>query len=239
MFKILRRFEFNFGQALQVDMSMLNALKFSGDLEVYLDALDSRLSVMIGEPNEHMLLAIVEPELRSCPDLVLESQIFDRAAAGTHESSLSYLYDAARSLCARKRRQKMVDQLKAPPKKVNPVMKPKGKGPPLKGVGPPPKYGKPGGGPPPAPKQMSCNYWRHGDCKFGTDCKMVHIKNQNHTPTAGRPAGTPVTLGAQPRDDCKKFAADPAACTYGGTCMSLHGADDKRDMDKILKLGLT
>ena len=101
-------------------MSSLQALKFSGDLEAYLDALDSRLSLMVKGPDESLLLAIVEPELRQFPDLALEFSIFDRASTGSHEQSLKYLYDAARALCDRKRRQKTLDGLKAPPKKGQP-----------------------------------------------------------------------------------------------------------------------
>ena len=123
LFIILKRYELNCGQALQVDLSALTALEFNGYAESYLDALGSRLSVVVGEPNENLLLAIVAPELRPCPELAFEFSTFDRALAGSHEQSLKYLYDVARALCDRKRRQKVLDGLKAPPKKVNQATK--------------------------------------------------------------------------------------------------------------------
>ena len=49
----------SYGQLLQIDQQALMALQMSGDLEVYLDALDNRLSVMQKEPDPSMLLAIV------------------------------------------------------------------------------------------------------------------------------------------------------------------------------------
>ena len=70
---------------MRVNLAALNALKYHGELEVYLDALDSRLTMMTTEPDEALLLAIVEPELRKCADLAYEFAIFDRAADGTHK----------------------------------------------------------------------------------------------------------------------------------------------------------
>ena len=41
--------------------------------------------------DEALLLAIVEPELRQCPELAVDFQIFDRAVAGSHEQTLKFL----------------------------------------------------------------------------------------------------------------------------------------------------
>ena len=218
LFMILKRYELNYGQALQVDLSSLSALKFSGDLEAYLDALDSRLSVMVKEPDESLLLAIVEPELRQCPELALEFGIFDRAPAGAYEQSLKYLYDSARALCDRKRRQKTLDGLKEQPKKVNLLTRAETEA----------------RATPEEPRQIPCILWRSGSCRFGEDCKFVHFRNKEHTPTAGCPAGTVIKLGAQPGDDCW-YAANPSECPYGDECIFRHGPDDERDINKIVK----
>ena len=47
LYMISKRYEVNFGQTLHVDLSTIQAPKFSVDLAAYLDALDSRLSIMM------------------------------------------------------------------------------------------------------------------------------------------------------------------------------------------------
>ena len=184
---------------------------------------------MVREPDPALLISIVEPELRKCSDLALEFQIFDRAAPGSHEGTLQYLYDAGRALCARRRRQRNLEAMKRDPKKVNPAAKSQAKW--LTGAkaapkGAPPK--KPGaegkGG---AKKQIACTHFRNGTCKFGQDCQFVHFKNKIHTPTAAWPAGIRIDLGAQPGDDCK-HATNPKECPFGNKCIYKHGDGDER-----------
>eukprot|EP00974_Lingulodinium_polyedra_P133000 11223963-Lingulodinium_polyedra.AAC.1 len=91
---------------MRVHISALNALRFNGELEVYLDALDARLALMITEPDEALLLAIVEPELRKVSDLAYEFAVYDRAPDGSPEKTLKFLYDSARRACARARQKK-------------------------------------------------------------------------------------------------------------------------------------
>ncbi|CAK0791463.1 unnamed protein product, partial [Prorocentrum cordatum] len=234
LYMILKRYEVNFGQALHVDLSTIQALKFSGDLEAYLDALDSRLSIMMKEPDEALLLAIVVPELRQCPDLALEFQIFDRATPGSNEQTFKYLYDAARALCARKRQQKTADNLTAPPKKVQPLAKVKAKAEAKTKAEPKVKADARAGAANQEPKQFPCALWRAGACKFDRDCKFMHYKNKVRTPTAGYPAGAVVKLGGQPGDDCR-HAAKPSECPFGDRCIYRHGPDDKRDIENIIK----
>ncbi|CAK0865136.1 unnamed protein product, partial [Prorocentrum cordatum] len=233
LYMILKRYEVNFGQALHVDLSTIQALKFSGDLEAYLDALDSRLSIMMKEPDEALLLAIVVPELRQRPDLALEFQIFDRATPGSNEQTLEYLYDAARALCARKRQQKTADNLAAPPKKVQPLAKAKARAEAKTKAEPKVKADARAGAANHEPKQFPCALWRAGACKFDRDCKFMHYKNKVHAPAAGYPAGTVVKLGNQPGDDCR-HAANPSECPFGDRCIYRHGPDDKRGKKKVL-----
>ena len=91
LYMILKRYELNYGQALQVDIAALQALTFKGDLEGYLDALDSRLAIMVQEPDQALLLSIVEPELRKCSELSLDFQLFDRAQSGSHDGDFEVL----------------------------------------------------------------------------------------------------------------------------------------------------
>ena len=100
-----------------------------GKLEEFLDNLDACLSRMTREPDNALLLTIVEPLLRQAPELEMDFNIFDRAAPGSFESTLGFLYTAARAACERKRRQEMLQSmLPAPPKQVAPIIKSKPKG---------------------------------------------------------------------------------------------------------------
>ncbi|CAK0819868.1 unnamed protein product [Prorocentrum cordatum] len=129
LYMILRRFELDSGKAHRVHLAALNALKYNGDLEVYLDALDARLALMSAEPDEALLLAIVEPELRKAPDLAFEFAQFDRALDDAPEKTLQFLCDSARRACARAAQNKTVDALTPTPKQVKQVRQaaPKGK----------------------------------------------------------------------------------------------------------------
>ena len=126
---IVRHYELTYGQALQVDMQTLMSLSFKGKLEEFLDNLDASLSRMTREPDDALLLTIVEPLLRQAPELEMDFNVFDRAAPGSFESTLGFLYTAARAACERKRRQEMLQSmLPAPPKQVAPIIKSKPKG---------------------------------------------------------------------------------------------------------------
>ena len=169
LFTILRRFELDYGQAMRVHISALNALRYNGELEVFLDALDARLALMISEPDESLLLAIVEPELRKVTDLAYEFAVFDRAPDGSPAKTLSFLYDAARRACARERQRKTVDSLTPATKQVKQVkqLKPKAEAkaePKPKGLN---DVGAKNVGVHP---QVACGFWRTGACKFGDKC---------------------------------------------------------------------
>ena len=69
---ILRRYEVDFGGALQVDVQSLLSLTWKGKLEEFLDAMDTRLSRMTREPDDQLLSSIVIPQLRQCKELELD-----------------------------------------------------------------------------------------------------------------------------------------------------------------------
>ena len=54
------------GQASQVELTQLLAHQFDGDLSIYLDGLDAILLSFHKEPDEDLLLTLVEPQLRKC-----------------------------------------------------------------------------------------------------------------------------------------------------------------------------
>ena len=83
---IVSHYELTYGQALQVDMQTLMSLSFKGKLEEFLDNLDASLSRMTREPDDALLLTIVEPLLRQAPELEMDFNIFDRAASDSVRS---------------------------------------------------------------------------------------------------------------------------------------------------------
>ena len=69
---ILHGYVIEKSQAAQVDMLSLMMHKYNGNLEVYLDGLDSKLSMLSKEPDPDLLLSLVEPELRKVAALAPE-----------------------------------------------------------------------------------------------------------------------------------------------------------------------
>ena len=245
---IVRRYELTYGQALQVDTQTLMSLSWKGKLEEFLDSLDASLSRMTREPDDALLLTVVEPLLRQAPELEMDFNIFDRAAPDSFESTLDFLYTAARAACERKRRRATLQaMLPAPPKKVAPIIKPK---PPGGGKGKDDGKGKDNGkgkdkgkgkakgkgagdahsGPP--ARQLPCKSWRTSKtCVHGDDCRYVHVDaDKLHTPTKAYPAGVAITAMV-PGAACTSFAA--GRCGFGNTCFFRHGHDDRRDFEAL------
>ena len=88
MWILLNRYHVDRGQAQQVDLSALNALEFKGDLEGYLDQLDSILSGMVKPPDEDILHILVEPQLRKCKAMIAEFLAYDLAPEGSPERTI-------------------------------------------------------------------------------------------------------------------------------------------------------
>ena len=139
----------------------------------------------------------------------------------------------------------MLDGMKAPPKKVNPITKAGAKAKSDRTATTPAaaaaagkakteaktKAGVSTRAAPDYSKQIACSHWRTGTCKFEKDCLLAHCKNKVHTPTAGCLAGTVVKL-SQPGDDCR-HAVNPSDCPYRDSCIYRHGPADIKDHEKI------
>ena len=96
LYLLLKRFDIERGQALQVDMQVLLAHKWQGNLEIYLNGLDRKLMQFVKEPDPYLLLSLVEPELRKAKEqLAPEIATYHRAAPGSQEKSLKFLVDFA------------------------------------------------------------------------------------------------------------------------------------------------
>jgi hypothetical protein len=68
-------------------------LEYKGNLEQYLDKLDSLLLNLAKEPDEEFLHAIVESQLRLCKAMVSDFMMYDAAPDGVVESTAKYLCD--------------------------------------------------------------------------------------------------------------------------------------------------
>ena len=106
LFLVLQRFETDRGHALQIDLEILQKHKAHGNLEEYIDGLDSKLSMLTKEPDPDLLMSLVEPQLRTFTSLGPEFVTFDRARYGTPERTLEFLIDAARQQIYRDRKLK-------------------------------------------------------------------------------------------------------------------------------------
>ena len=113
---MLKRYDIERGQALQVDTQVLLAQKYQGSLENYLNGLDAKLVQFIKEPDPDLLMALVEPELRKAEgQLAREFATFGRAAPGSHERPLKFLIKSARGATARERKLQMFANLQPRP----------------------------------------------------------------------------------------------------------------------------
>jgi len=98
----LRKFMVEKSTAAQVDLTLLINHKYNGDLSAYLDGLDAILMRLTQPPSADLLHACVEPQLRKCRALELDFNLYDRAAEGSQERSVDFLYRAARTYLTRK-----------------------------------------------------------------------------------------------------------------------------------------
>ena len=83
-----------------------------GDLGLYLGSVDAVLIIFGEEPDEGLLLALVEPQLRKARQVAHEFLFYDRAGLGSTEKSFTYLFDAARRTVRRKRAELVHDAIR-------------------------------------------------------------------------------------------------------------------------------
>ena len=104
-YMMMQRFKLDFGVAMVCEISTLMAWEYRNDLEIYLDGLDQLLMGMRSEPDEHWLFALVEPQLRKCPELVATFERLDSAPEDSPEKTLKFLYSSACARVERKRKE--------------------------------------------------------------------------------------------------------------------------------------
>ena len=102
---IYQRCKLERGQAMCVDLSTIVQLEFKGDLEGYLDAWDRTLMSLAKMPDDDMLVALLETQLRKCRALGPAFVVYDGAKDGSDERCAKFLYDAARREIVRKQRE--------------------------------------------------------------------------------------------------------------------------------------
>lgn len=170
----LQRYMLERGTATQVDLTALMSHEYRNDLSVYLDGLDTILMHLQQPPEEDLLHACVEPQLRKCKALELDLKIYDRAAEGSEERSVQYLYKCAREHLARKHLQDVKDSLLRAPLKATPAKAPQAEA----------KGGKTEDGA--VAKPEICRNFLAGRCTNGDSCHalMSHPRHLLHSPRA-------------------------------------------------------
>ena len=102
---LIRRFRLQSGRATQIELTQLLDHHYQVDLESYLDGLETILIAMHKPPDEDMLHAIIEPQLRKCTALQPEFVQYDGAYEGDPVRSAAWLLDRARLAVDRRRLQ--------------------------------------------------------------------------------------------------------------------------------------
>ena len=240
---LLKSFQLDLGQRLKVDIADLLGWKYKGDLGVYLDGLDQLLMGLSREPDEHLLAALVEHQLRLCKGLAPSFERFDSADEGSPERTITYLISAARKWVERKRREDAYESLQKTPKAVVNVPGRTGDN---KGKGDKGNKGKKGDDKGKGKKDgkgkrsavdKDCIAFKSGKCTFGDRCRFLH--NGAHGANAGKPLPPPcpnaklalIPVGANPdlytqtgklRSEipCNNFKA--GKCKLGAQCSYSH-----------------
>ena len=102
LWMMLQRFRLERGQAMCVDLSTLVQLTFQGDLESFLASWDHTLMALAKLPDEDMMLALIETQLRRCKGMGPTFVVFDGAPEGSPQRTVTFLYNAARAEVVRK-----------------------------------------------------------------------------------------------------------------------------------------
>ena len=104
---------FKLGSAALTQMEMLKlmSLQFDNGLEFNLDNLDKILATFWKEPDDDLLLALAEPQLRRAKHLSHQFVFYDRVSPDSLEKSFSCLFAAARRAVQRKRAELVRDAM--------------------------------------------------------------------------------------------------------------------------------
>ena len=94
--------------------------EFKGDLESYLAAWDHLLMSLAKTPDDDLLLALLETQLRKSKAMGPMFVVFDAAPEGSPQLSAKFLYDADRQEVVRKQRESVKDALLNTPQKAAP-----------------------------------------------------------------------------------------------------------------------
>ena len=145
---------------MHVDLNTLINLKFAGDLESFISAWDRTLLAMRRPPEEDLLLAVLEPELRKCQSLAPEFVIYDGADNDSEIRTRKWLYNSARRAIGRQMRlDTKAALLEQPGRRALPARQKSD------------TDNKDKGG----DNIKKCfQFLKTGECKFGKNCKFSH-----------------------------------------------------------------
>ena len=181
LWHVYQGFKLDKGQAMYVDMSALVQVKYQGDLAGFLDAWDFILMALPKLPDEELLVALLETELRKCKALGPAFVVFDGAEAGSIQRTSKFLYEAGRKEVARSQREAtkqglLKTNLKASPGYVAPKppkpKPPKNKAPDAVPPKDSPVAKQPENDPSKQDDEVCRSYAKTGRCGFGNKCRF-------------------------------------------------------------------
>ena len=209
------RYMLESGDTAQVEMTRLMNLRFNGDLELYLDSLDTVLGTMANQPDEKFLMALVVPELRKAKAMTHDFVFYDHATGGAKERTFSFLYDAGRRAIQRRREELTKEGMTTFPKVAPLQQKGKGKekGKEKKGKGK--GKGKEGAGQ--KTKAPCWTFQRTGSCENGADCRFAHVPKD----AENKSAETKGKGKEKSKTPCRFFARN-GECKNGDSCSWPH-----------------
>ena len=102
---VYQRFKLDRGMAMVIDVSMLVQLTFNGELETFLAIWDYTLMGLVKQPDDELMLCLLDTQLRKCKALGPAFVVYDGAQEGAKERSFQFLYNAARQEVLRNQRE--------------------------------------------------------------------------------------------------------------------------------------
>lgn len=91
LWHVYARFKLDRGMAMGIDFSTLVQLTFSGCLETFLSAWDYTFMGLVKQPDDDLLLCLLDTQLRKSKALGPAFVVYDGAQEGTKERSFQFL----------------------------------------------------------------------------------------------------------------------------------------------------
>ena len=203
------------------DIQDLIGVKLINDkIEAFLNRWDHVLIHLTEPPSTQLREGLFVEQVKSSKKLQVDYQAYYLAKPGTDTRSYQYLYNAAKAVVERERRERARKKaLKGwddnPGLAADDPPKLKGKGKGKKGKG----KGKSGSYDGYLVGEVLCYFYgTHGNCKKGDSCPFSHDKSKAKS-KARNPSQSPSRVGRAP---CMQWTGEANSCQYGKSCRFRH-----------------